>query len=42
MDFFNVFASATTETRAELYSEPEQVPVDFEDNSGVTQLCIVA
>jgi len=44
MDFFlNLFfGPATSETRTELDSEIEQVPVDFEGGSGSTQGCVVA
>jgi len=41
--FFNLFfGPATAETRAELDSELEQVPVDFEGGGGTTGSCIVA
>jgi hypothetical protein len=40
--FFNVFAPAITETRAELDSEVEQVPVNLDDGGGGSQSCIVA
>ena len=44
MDFFlNIFfGPATAETRAELDSELEQVPVDFEEGGGGNTGCIVA
>jgi hypothetical protein len=40
--FFNLFGTATVETRAELDSEVEQVPLDFEDGGGGSQNCVVA
>jgi len=40
--FFNLFGPATAETRAELDSEIEQVPVDFEEGGGTTGSCVVA
>ena len=41
--FFNLFfGPATSETRTELDSEIEQVPVDFENGGAGTGGCVVA